>query len=128
MAAINSADEAAAWAHRNLPAKNTLTAADAKIVEERFQARLSSIGDLQASEATSDDPAPGGTPDGPVSAAPLHAVADQNVVSISATHAGTSQKASKGAQKRPGSRAVHALGRTVRLRDKDHRKFVLRQP
>src|SRR6266550_1708020 len=26
MAAINSADEAAAWAHRNLPAKNTLTA------------------------------------------------------------------------------------------------------
>ena len=38
MAAINSADEAAAWAHRNLPAKNTLTAADAQIVEERFQA------------------------------------------------------------------------------------------
>src|SRR2546429_2139 len=43
MAAINSADEAAAWAHRNLPAKNTLTAADAKIVEERFRARLSAI-------------------------------------------------------------------------------------
>ena len=39
-AAINSADEAAAWAHRNLPAKNTLTAADAKIVEEQFRARL----------------------------------------------------------------------------------------
>ena len=37
MAAINSADEAAAWAHRNLPAKNTLTAADAKIVEEQFR-------------------------------------------------------------------------------------------
>src|SRR5258705_6064177 len=44
MATINSADEAAAWAHRNLPAKNTLTAADAKIVEERFRARLSAIG------------------------------------------------------------------------------------
>ena len=43
MAAINSADEATAWAHRNLPAKNTLTAADAKIVEERFRARLSAI-------------------------------------------------------------------------------------
>src|SRR3984893_12099217 len=43
MAAIKSEDEAAAWAHRNLAAKNTLTAADAKIVEERFQARLSSI-------------------------------------------------------------------------------------
>ena len=45
MAAINSEDEAAAWAHRNLPAKNTLTAADAKIVEERFQARLLKIRD-----------------------------------------------------------------------------------
>src|SRR6266446_2375285 len=44
MAAINSADAAAAWAHRNLPAKNTLTAADAKMVEERFRARLSAIG------------------------------------------------------------------------------------
>src|SRR5262249_30107440 len=43
MAAINSPDEAAAWAHRNLPAKNTLTTADAKIVEERFQARLMQI-------------------------------------------------------------------------------------
>src|SRR2546429_372661 len=32
LAAVNSADEAAAWAHRNLPAKNTLTAADAKTV------------------------------------------------------------------------------------------------
>jgi ERF superfamily len=71
MAAINSEDEAAAWAHRNLPAKNTLTAADAKMVEERFQARLSTI---------SNGVAPG------------------------------------------------ALGKTVRLRDKDHRKFVLRQP
>src|SRR5205823_9059414 len=45
LATINSADEATAWARRNLPAKNTLTAADAKIVEERFQARLFAIGD-----------------------------------------------------------------------------------
>src|SRR5262249_45572080 len=30
MATISSADEAAAWAQRNLPAKNSLTAADAK--------------------------------------------------------------------------------------------------
>jgi hypothetical protein len=36
MAAINSTDEAAAWAHRSLPAKNTLTAGDAQIVEERL--------------------------------------------------------------------------------------------
>src|SRR5207249_4691550 len=52
LATINSADEAAAWAHRNLPAKNTLTADDAKIVEERFQARLFQISDGQASEGS----------------------------------------------------------------------------
>src|SRR5262249_1541845 len=43
MAAINSADEAAAWAQRRLPAKNTLTAADAKMVDEQFAARLCAI-------------------------------------------------------------------------------------
>ena len=41
LSAINSADDAAIWAHRNLPAKNSLTAGDAQIVEARFQARLS---------------------------------------------------------------------------------------
>ena len=60
MATINSADEAAAWACRNLPAKNTLTAADAKIVEERFQTRLSTISDGQVPDGTT----PAGTPDG----------------------------------------------------------------
>src|SRR5947209_15642786 len=61
MAAINSADEAAAWAHRNLPAKNTLTAADAKMVEERFRARLSAI---DPSRGACDRPTEDGVPDG----------------------------------------------------------------
>src|SRR5204863_8233397 len=52
--AITWADEAAVWAHRNLPAKNTLTAADAKVVEELFQARLSAISDNESSARTSD--------------------------------------------------------------------------
>jgi hypothetical protein len=114
MAAINSADEAAAWAHRNLPAKNTLTAADAKIVEEWFQARLSQINEEQT---------PGATPDG---FAP-HAVADQSIVLGTQPDAGSSQKAPSRAKKGSRSGAVRALGKTVRLRDKDHRKFVLRQ-
>src|SRR6516164_1449003 len=118
MAAINSADEAAAWAHRNLPAKNTLTAADAKIVEERFQARLSTISSERAPGGTADLP-PGGSP---------NIVPDQSVLSISGISAWTSQNSSKKTQKRTGGRAVHALGKTIRLRDKDHRKFVLRQP
>ena len=112
MAAINSADEAAAWAHRNLPAKNTLTAADAKIVEERFRARLSAI---DPSHGTCDRPAEGYEPP--------HAVAEQTGVS-SASDADTRQKAPMRATKKQSrSDAIRALGKTVRLRDKDHRQI-----
>src|SRR5262249_57327691 len=44
LVAIHSTDEAAAWARENISAKNTLTAGDARILEEEFQARLSTIG------------------------------------------------------------------------------------
>jgi hypothetical protein len=116
MAAINSAEEAAAWAHRSLPAKNTLTAADAKIVEERFRARLSAIG---PSHGACDRPAEGYEPP--------HAVPEQTGVS-SASDAATRQKAPmRAAKKQSCSDPIRALGKTVRLRDKDHRSFVLRQ-
>ena len=123
MAAINSADEAAAWAHRSLPAKNTLTAADAKMVEERFRARLSAIG---PSQATCDRPAEGGMPDDLAGHEPPRAVPDQIGVS-GASDAGPRQKAPTRSKKQSRSDAIRALGKTVRLRDKDHRKFVLRQ-
>jgi len=128
MAAINSADEAAAWAHRNLPAKNTLTAADAKIVEERFAARLSAISHSRAPDGTCDGPAPGRKPDGLAPDGPPHAVPDQAVVTVARPDVGSSQKAAARAEKRSRTGSVRALGKTVRLRDKDHRKFVLRQP
>jgi ERF superfamily len=123
LAAINSADEAATWAHRNLSAKNTLTAADAKLVEKRFQARLSTIGDREAHE-TSDGPIPSGTPDGQGPDQPPHAVAHQ----IGAANAGPSHKAAMRAKNQSRSDPVRVLGKTVRLRDKDHRKLVLRPP
>jgi hypothetical protein len=37
---LSSSDEAALWAHRAMARKNTLTAADAQQVEERFRAKL----------------------------------------------------------------------------------------
>jgi hypothetical protein len=121
MAAINSADDAAAWAQRNLPAKNTLTAADAKMVEARFQERLSTFSSGLVSAETSDGPLPAqalrvagrGKPD---------AVADQT-----GSEADPSHKGSTRAKKQSRAEIVRALGKTVRLRDKDHRKFVLRQ-
>jgi ERF superfamily len=121
MAAINSADEAAVWAQRNLPAKNTLTAADAKIVEERFQERLSTFSNGLGSAETSDGLLPA---QALRVAAPgkSDAVADQT-----GSEAGPCHKGSTRAKKQSRGEIVRALGKTVRLRDKDHRKFVVRQ-
>jgi hypothetical protein len=127
MAAINSADEAAAWAQRSLPAKNTLTAADAKMVEQRFQARLGDISDTGAPAGPRDRSrgAAGGLVPG---GSPPHAVPDQSMGSAGLADAVRSEKAAAVAGKQPRRSAVGALGKTVRLRDKDHRKFLLRQP
>jgi hypothetical protein len=126
MAAINSQDEATAWAHRNIAAKNTLTAADAKIVEERFQARLFEISDGRAGGRACDGPDPAETPDPLAPGEALHAVAGQGVISAGKPDARGNQKAAGVGRSR--SSPIVALGKTVRLRNKDHRKFVLRQP
>src|SRR5262249_16146415 len=49
-----SADLAAAWAHEALTTKNSLTAADAKLVEYAFERRLSELPSADAA-ASSDD-------------------------------------------------------------------------
>src|SRR5262249_25151585 len=49
-------------------------------------------------------------------------------MSADPAEADTSQKASTATKKRSRSGMNPALGKTVRFRDKDHRKFVLRQP
>src|SRR2546421_7005804 len=109
-AAINSADEAAAWAHRNLPAKNTLTTADAKMVEERFQARLSKINEQLTPDGTSDRPAGGGTP-AECPDAPPHALRDQSEMLVGEPVVKASQKAMTVGRKRSSSDAVRALGK-----------------
>ena len=107
LADVNSADEAAAWAYRNLPAKNTLTADDAHILEEKFRVRLSAIGDQHVASGQSN--------------------ADQTVMSADQPNASANQKTSRTARKQSREGAVRALGKVVRLRDKEHRKFVARQ-
>jgi hypothetical protein len=115
LAALKSADEAAAWAHRNLPAKNTLTASDAEIVEEQFQTRLSQISDPHAASP------------------PSNGVPGQSITAQGKTDASTAgdavsdQKAFTSGNKRSRKVAVGPLGKTMRLRDKDHRRFVMRQ-
>jgi len=122
LVAIGSPDEAAVWAQRNLPAKNTLTAVDAKIVNEWFQAKLSTISDGQ----TPDGMTPAATPDGLAPDRPPDAIPDKNLVSLGRPDADTSQEAATVAHKRSRRRVIRALGKTIRLRDKEHRKFVQR--
>jgi len=127
MAAINSADEAAVWARRSLPAKNTLTAADAKVVEERFQARLSEIDQPLTAGASRNRPTSRSTPDLPTVDDPPQAAPSQTDPSAGGPLNQASQKAVAVGRKRSASNSVQALGKTIRLRDKDHRRFVLRQ-
>jgi ERF superfamily len=107
--AINSADEVAAWARENLSAKNTLTADDARIVEEEFQTRVSSSGDGE----------------GPCE--PSNAGSVRNVIPDGRPDKGAGQKTSKVSGKPSRSDEIRALGKTVRIRNKEHRKFVSRQ-
>jgi hypothetical protein len=92
-----------------------------------FQARLSTIGDGRPSEGTSDDLDRSERPDRLAPEESAH-VADQGAVSAGQLDAGGGQKATANAGKRSRSSSARALGKTVRLRDKNHRKFILRQP
>src|SRR6516225_8434006 len=51
---LTSADSAAIWAQEALPAKNSLAAVDAKLVEDAFERRLSEVAPSQSAE-TADD-------------------------------------------------------------------------
>src|SRR5262249_46171701 len=106
---INSTDQATTGPQQSLSAKNTLTVCDAKIVEEKFQERLSAIGNRQATGGQSE------------------AVPETVVLSASQLSESPAVKTSTANMKRSRGGAVSALRNTVRLRNKEHRKFVSRQ-
>jgi hypothetical protein len=55
---ITSADLAAGWAGQALTAKNSLTAADAKLVEDVFEQRLSELPSCDAAASSNEDSSP----------------------------------------------------------------------
>jgi ERF superfamily protein len=106
---IASAEDAAIWAHRILGAKNTLTAVDARMIEDAFQARLIILG---------------GTANADIIDAPLPLVASETQDSSTFVLAAPAARlVSKNVDK---SRLAHPEPR--RFRDKDHVKFVAKQP
>jgi ERF superfamily len=105
---VQSADDAANWAHRSLPAKNTLTVVDAQLVEAGFRIRLASFGDQQPGELLE---------------------AAQNPVEAQLARPNPDDtKPQAPLPKEPGIRRGRVSTKTIRLRDKDHRKFVSTQP
>jgi ERF superfamily len=109
---LQSADEAADWVHKNLPAKNALSVGDADLVEAHFRAKLETL------ESTSDaneqliipiqaDLASRGMQLSPSTESPTTAAATVSEGPISTRRAAT---------------------KTIRLRDKEHCRFVASQP
>ena len=106
---LKSADEAADWVHKNLPAKNTLALADAETVEASFRERLAAI------EA------------GQASAGSVQAIVNSGDESTRERSAATdSRETPAPAATVVGRRRIAA--KTIRLRDKEHCRFVATQP
>jgi hypothetical protein len=122
MAQLQSSDEAADWVHNNMPVKNELTAADADLVGAAFRDRLAVIeAETSALENRSHSPAAAaGTelneplPDS--AGAPSPEVLAAPGVELSVLHGQTE------------GRERSVAGKTIRLRDKEHCKYVTTQP
>jgi hypothetical protein len=118
LSVLQTADEAAHWAQRSLPAKNTLTAADARLLEASFGARVSTF-----AEGASDEPRQiGKSKDG----AQPNQVETAGGALAGETRPNTRRAAAR--QGAPRSGRARLTAKPIRLRDKEHRRFVSRQP
>ena len=97
---LTDGDDLALWAHRRLPAKNTLATADAQRVEASFQAKLAEFSEP-------------GKPADPTQGFPEAQSNSDDGVSVASA---------------PSNGRGRIAPKTMRLRDKDHRKFVSAQP
>jgi len=107
--AVTSSDDAASWAHQILGKKNGLTAADARQIEDAFQAKLAIL-QSPADKADGQSSAIIATPEASVSSG--RQAADRSGRSI--------------AEVIDKSQLTHPEPR--RIRDKDHVRFVAKQP
>jgi hypothetical protein len=107
LARLQTSDEAALWAQQNLSTKNALTDADAKMVETDFQVRLAAFDDVDFHQQLE----------------PAHDPGERQIVAASVA---SCQLTAPADGPRPAPRRV--VAKTIRLRDKDHRQYVSRQP
>ena len=109
LGSITSADSAAIWAREALAAKNRLAAADAKLVEDAFEHRLSELAPSATVEAAAD-----AAPTAPVLSllAPMRRARKETATSISPT---------------ASTRACSSLPTPRRYRNREHLRYVAQQ-
>ena len=105
-----------------MAAKNTLTSADAQLVEAAFQAKLASFGEGRIAEAGADQgrPEKGGGEERKKEGAP--SAGEPEHAPWLEENAWQSVRETAPAVRPP------VAAKTIRLRDKGHREFVARQP
>jgi ERF superfamily protein len=109
---LGSGDDAATWAHRRLAEKNRLTTADAQLVEDAFAARLAAF----ATNVGDQAPTP---PLAEQSMRPQRLKPDVGGNLLRSDHKQRSKTIDK---------SVLALPEPRRIRDRDHVRFVAKQP
>jgi hypothetical protein len=110
---LQSADEAANWVHTNLAAKNTLIAADADAVEAGFRERLATI-ELGSAAHQQESQSPAVEAHSPLERSFVAPSEDPDAARIIMPAS-------------PRARRC-VVPKTIRLRDKEHCKFVAFQP
>jgi hypothetical protein len=104
---IASADLAATWAGEALVAKNNLTAADAKLVEDAFERRLSALPSSDSAASSND-----GSP----------------VSQIAGPQAGITPESTDAGQANGIDKSILTVAAPRRYRSREHLRYVMQQP
>jgi ERF superfamily len=125
LAAIATADEAAMWAKQKLPAKNTLTPADADVIEQTFRAKLDSLGGMGTAEVASPAAGDGQRDSSDAQSGPNSPELDAGLLPNNNTILTSDAPKLAPVEEDQGAAA---LMKPVRKRDRAHRDFVCSQP
>jgi hypothetical protein len=106
---ITSADLAAIWAQEALTAKNSLTTADAKLVEDAFERRLSELAPSSTGEAAAD-------------------AAPSAHVDLAGAHATPAKGNGDSHQPDSINKSMLVLATPRRYRNREHLRYVAQQP
>jgi hypothetical protein len=119
ISAITSPALAARWAKDALPRKNSLLAADAKLVEDAFEVRLSELTRSEGEAPVGEQSLATNTPPA------VHTAVAQRVVTDAAAGTG---KASESNSAVPVDKSVLTIPAPRRYRNREHLRAIIKQP